>query len=106
MIKIISQERIGQPRKGFVSFKLRFADETLSQEKIENLGKKLLEYESHISHLNEGSAYEYNIDANDKMTTVIVHYLLNKWPFEEQREIKLINDFADDVVEFYKTKIN
>ena len=102
MIKIISQEKIGQPLKGFISFKLKFVDEELSQKNIEDLGKKLLEYESHISHLKDGSTYEYNIDLDDKIISVIVHYPLKKWPFEEQRDIKLINDFADDFVKFYK----
>lgn len=99
MIRIISQERIGQPRKGFVSFKLKFVDEELSKGNIEDLGKKLLEYES---HLKDESTYEYYVDAEDKMISIIIHYPLKKWPFEEQRDIKLINDFADDFIRFYK----
>lgn len=105
MIKIISQKRIGQPRKGFVSFRLKFADEELSKGNIDNLGKKLLEYESHLTGLKDGSSYEYNINADDKVISVIVHYPLKKWPFEEQRDIKLMNDFADDFLEFYKNEV-
>ncbi len=105
MIKIISQERIGQPRKGFVSFKLKFIDDKLSEGNMEDLGKKLLEYESHITHFKDGGAYEYKIDTNDKIINIIVHYPLKKWPFEEQRDIKVMNDFADDFLEFYKSKV-
>ena len=105
MIKILNQERIGQPRKGFVSFKLKFVDDKLSKENIEDLGKKLLEYESHITHFKDGSAYEYDIDADSKIISIIVHYPLKKWPFEEQRDIKVINDFADDFLDFYKNKV-
>jgi hypothetical protein len=106
MIKILSQERIGQPRKGFVSFKLKFVDDKLSKENIEDLGKRLLEYESHITHFKDGSAYEYEIDADNEIISIIVHYPLKKWPFEEQRDIKVINDFADDFLEFYKNKVD
>lgn len=102
MIKIISQERIGQPRKGFVSFKLKFVDEELSKENIDELGTKLLKYESHLTHLKDGSSYEYKINADDKVISIIIHYPLKKWPFEEQRDIKLMNDFADDFLKFYK----
>ena len=104
MIKILNQERIGQPRKGFVSFKLKFVDDKLSKENIEDLGKRLLEYEYHITHFKDGSAYEYEIDPDNKIISIIVHYPLKKWPFEEQRDIKVINDFADDFLEFYKSK--
>ena len=104
MIKILNQERIGQPRKGFVSFKLKFVDDKLSKENIEDLGKRLLEYEYHITHFKDGSTYEYEIDPDNKIISIIVHYPLKKWPFEEQRDIKVINDFADDFLEFYKSK--
>ncbi|MGB9978207.1 hypothetical protein [Methanobacterium sp.] len=106
MIKTISQKRIGQPREGFVSFKLKFVDNELSKENIDNLGKKLLEYETHITHFKDGSAYEYNIDDEDKIISIIIHYPLKKWPFEEQRDIKVMNDFADDFLKFYKSKVN
>ena len=106
MIKIINQEKIGQPRKGFVSFKIKFTDDKLSKENINDIGKKLLGYESHIAHFKEGSAYEYKIDAEDKIINVIIHYPLKKWPVEEQRDLKLINDFADDFLNFYKNKID
>ncbi len=105
MIKIINQERIGQPRKGFVSFKLKFVDEELSKENIEDLGEKILEYKSHISHFRDGSAYEYDINADTKVINIIIHYPLKKWPFEEQRDIKVMNDFANDFLEFYKNKV-
>ena len=106
MIKVISQEKIGQPRKGYISFKLKFVDEELSKEKIGHLGEKLLEYESHLTHLKDGSSYEYDVNADDKVISVIIHYPLKKWPFEQQRDIKLINDFADDFLEFYKKKVD
>lgn len=105
MIKIINQERIGQPRKGFVSFKLKFVDEELSKENIEDLGEKILEYKSHINHFKDGSAYEYDINADTKVINIIIHYPLRKWPFEEQRDIKVMNDFANDFLEFYKNKV-
>ncbi len=106
MIKTLNQEKIGQPRKGFVSFKLEFSDDKLSKENIEDIGKKLLEYESHVTRFKDGSAYEYKIDPEDKIIDVIIHYPLKKWPVEEQRDIKLINDFADDFREFYKSKVD
>ena len=104
MIKIINQGKIGQPRKGFVSFKIKLMDSKLSKENIDDIGKKLLGYESHITHFKDGSAYEYEIDQEDKIINVIIHYPLKKWPVEEQRDLKLINDFADDFLEFYKNK--
>ncbi len=104
-IKIVNQEKIGQPRKGYISFKLQFVDEKLSKEKIGSLGKKLLEYESHLTHIKDGSSYEYNINTDDKVINIIIHYPLKKWPTEEQRDIKLINDFADDFLNFYKNEV-
>ena len=106
MIKIISQEKIGQPRKGFVSFKIKITDDKLSKENIDDISKKLLGYESHITHFKDGSAYEYDIDPEDKLINVTIHYPLKKWPVEEQRDLKLINDFAEDFKEFYKSKVN
>ncbi len=106
MIKIISQKKIGQPKKGYISFKLKFVDEELSKENTENLGKKLLEYESHLTHLKDGSSYEYSLDADDKIINIIIHYPLKKWPVEEQRDIKLMNDFANDFLNFYKNEVS
>lgn len=105
MIKVIGQEKIGQPRKGYISFKLKFVDEKLSKENIDNLGKKLLEYESHLTHIKDGSSYEYDINTDNKTISVIIHYPLKKWPFEEQRDIKLMNDFADDFLNFYENEV-
>jgi Ethanolamine ammonia-lyase, large subunit len=106
MIKIINQEKIGQPRKGFVSFKIKITDNKLSKENIDDISTKLLGYESHMTHFKDGSAYEYKIDSKNKLINVTIHYPLKKWPVEEQRDLKLINDFAEDFIEFYRSKVD
>lgn len=102
MIKIKNQERAGNPRKGFVSFMLEFTDEELSKEDTGDLKNKLANYES---CLDSDILYEYDVkytEDDEAIIHIIIHYPAKKWPFEEQREIKLINKFADSFVEFYK----